>query len=509
MDILGPTLIACYSAVLAIVCLYGFHRYWVVWTLLRNRDRIRELPPSEPPAKLPSVTVQLPMYNERHVARRAIETACAIDYPRELLQVQVLDDSTDESAGEARRCCLRMAAAGYDIQYVHRDDRRGFKAGALAAGMERASGEFIAIFDADFVPPPDVLRKSIGHFADPGLGMVQMRWGHLNRGESLLTEIQALFLDGHFVVEQTARAAAGRWFNFNGTAGVWRRTCIEDAGGWTHDTLTEDTDLSYRAQLRGWRFLYLPALTCPAELPPTVGAFMTQQHRWNKGLTQTAIKLLPRILAGRAPWPTKLEAFFHLTSPLVNLATVGLAILGAAMLLVPWRSEGPGLAAPFALALGAAMVMLGLAAACIFYVTSQTAQGRGALRAIGRLPALLALGIGISLNNARGVVGAMLRRPSPFVRTPKFAGSRRGLHEPAAKGRRRGGAELALGALMAACFVVAVLRPHTLIGAPFMLLFACGYLGLGIPGCRRAWEEANKRRPDRAPGKRKWVPVTD
>jgi cellulose synthase/poly-beta-1,6-N-acetylglucosamine synthase-like glycosyltransferase len=244
MNALTLLLLVYYAAVLAVICLYGAHRYWVVWAFLRNRKRSGEVEPAGRFDRLPSVTIQLPMFNERHVAQRVIEAACAIDYPRDLLQVQVLDDSTDESGEIARRCCERLAAAGHNVEYVHRSNREGFKAGALAHGLASARGEFIAVFDADFVPPPDTLCRTIQHFTDPRLGMVQLRWSHLNRHASLLTEIQAMFLDGHFVVEQTARFGAGRWFNFNGTAGIWRRASIEDAGGWQHDTLTEDTDLS-------------------------------------------------------------------------------------------------------------------------------------------------------------------------------------------------------------------------------------------------------------------------
>ncbi|MHC4826220.1 MAG: cellulose synthase family protein, partial [Planctomycetota bacterium] len=423
MNALTLLLLVYYAAVLAVICLYGAHRYWVVWAFLRNRKRSGEVEPAGRFDRLPSVTIQLPMFNERHVAQRVIEAACAIDYPRDLLQVQVLDDSTDESGEIARRCCERLAAAGHNVEYVHRSNREGFKAGALAHGLASARGEFIAVFDADFVPPPDTLCRTIQHFTDPRLGMVQLRWSHLNRHASLLTEIQSMFLDGHFVVEQTARFGTGRWFNFNGTAGIWRRTSIEDAGGWQHDTLTEDTDLSYRAQLKGWRFRYLPTVDCPAEVPPTVSAFLTQQHRWNKGLVQTAIKLLPRILSSPAPLKTKIEAWFHLTSPLVHLAILLLAMLAAPLVLLPWRPESLSLSPPLALGIGVALIALGTLAACTFYIASQWAQGLGIWQTIARMPALMSLGIGISVVNARAVVEAVLGRKSPFLRTPKYAGA--------------------------------------------------------------------------------------
>jgi cellulose synthase/poly-beta-1,6-N-acetylglucosamine synthase-like glycosyltransferase len=491
MNLLTVILLGYYAATLALICAYGAHRYWMVWAFLRHRRRAEAVEPAGRFQTLPAVTVQLPMYNERRVARRVIEAACAIDYPRDRLQVQVLDDSTDACAGIARRCCARLAAAGHDVEYVHRADRGGYKAGALAHGLETARGEYIVVFDADFVPPADVLRRTIDHFTDPQLGMVQLRWAHLNRHDSLLTEIQSMYLDGHFVVEQTARFGSGRWFNFNGTAGLWRRAAIEDAGGWEHDTLTEDTDLSYRAQLRGWRFRYLPDVACPAEVPPTVSAFLTQQHRWNKGLVQTAIKLLPRIAASRAPLTTKIEAWFHLTSPLVHLAIVLLALLAVPLVLLPWRPEGLALRPLAAMAVGGSLLILGTVAACTFYIASQCVQGVSVWRTIARLPALMSLGIGISLTNARAVAEAVLGRQSPFVRTPKFAGARQSAADPLLQRRGRlpeGAPELLLGLLMVLCLAAALLRPNAIIGVPFLLLFATGYLGVGLPRFRRAWE---------------------
>ncbi|MHC4414554.1 MAG: cellulose synthase family protein [Planctomycetota bacterium] len=486
-----------YTAVFTLICVYGAHRYWVVWLFLRNRRRRGEPQPPGRYLKLPPVTVQLPMFNERHVAQRIIEAACAIDYPRDLLQVQVLDDSTDESAEIARRCCQRMAAAGHNVQFLHRVNRHGFKAGALAHGLESAQGEFIAVFDADFVPPPDVLRQTIHYFTDPRLGMAQLRWTHLNRNDSLLTQIQAMYLDGHFVIEQTARARSGRWFNFNGTAGMWRRSCIEDAGGWQHDTLTEDTDLSYRAQLKGWRFLYVPTVTCPAEVPPTVSAFLTQQHRWNKGLIQTARKLLPRIITSRAPLKTKIEAWFHLTSPLVHLAIVLMALLIMSTLLLPSLPQSITPNPHLAFGIGMLFVILGTMAACTFYLTSQWTQGMSFWHTLARLPALMAIGIGISVTNAKAVLEAMVGKQSPFVRTPKYAGATRSAEDPLLALRRRlfpaGSIEIVLGVIMTLCFLAAFLRPHTLVGAPFLLLFACGYLGIGLPSFRQARERQRSR----------------
>jgi hypothetical protein len=487
MDHLALPLLVYYVAVIAVFCGYGIHRYWHVWIFFRTGglagpDGTGDPPPRSRFERPPRVTVQLPMFNERRVAERVIEAACALDYPRDRLQIQVLDDSTDESADVARRCCARMAEAGHDIQYLHREQRDGYKAGALAAGLPSATGELIAMFDADFVPTPDLLRRTVDHFTDGSIGMVQTRWAHLNPRESLLTRIQALCLDGHFVIEQTARSRAGRWFNFNGTAGVWRRSCIEDAGGWHHDTLTEDTDLSYRAQLAGWTFRYLPNVTCPAELPPTVAALMTQQHRWNKGLIQNAIKLLPTILRRRAPLGAKVEAFFHLTSPLPYAAMLLLTLLVAPAFVVGLPSTG--ISSGLALGLGAVCLALGTCGACAFYLASQWGQGRSGLGTVLRLPALMAIGVGVSVINTKAIFEALVGFRSPFVRTPKFAGAETSDPDPLVRRGRRlppGAIEVAMGSLMVACGLLTFTEPFTLVGLPFIALFAAGYLGIGIP----------------------------
>ena len=497
MDPLVGALLAYYIAVWAVICLYGLHRYWVLWVFLRNKGWKSAPQPMGRFDTLPTVTVQLPMFNERHVAERIITASCRLDYPPDKLQIQVLDDSTDDSAEIARRCCERMRAAGHDVQYLHRANREGFKGGALANGMATATGEFIALFDADFVPPPDILYNTIHHFTDPTIGMVQTRWAHLNRDDSILTQVQSMLLDGHFVIEQTARACRGRWFNFNGTAGVWRRTCIEEAGGWQHDTLTEDTDLSYRAQLAGWRFRYLPNVTCPAEVPPTVSAFMSQQHRWNKGLMQTAIKLLPRIFRSKAPLATKIEAFFHLTAPVPYIAVLLLILLALPGLYValPIYEMQP----VAALSLGGAFLVLGMIAACTFYIVSQCAQGYSFWRTVLRLPALMAIGVGINVLNTKAAVEALLGHQSPFVRTPKFAGAEVSDPDPILRKRRPrlpgGTIELSLAGLMILCIALSVTRPFVMIGVPFLILFAVGYLAIGLPSLRHAWAMRRAARP--------------
>src|SRR6516225_4170945 len=303
-----------YFFVLSILAIYGWHRYYLVYLYMKNRGKApaRQAPPP-PLATLPRVTIQLPIYNEMYVADRLIDRVCEIDPPRELLEIQVLDDSTDETREIAELAVRRHASRGFDIQYMHRVDRTGYKAGALEAGLKKATADFIAIFDADFIPPKDFLRGTLPHFADPNVGMVQARWGHINQDYSLLTKIQAILLDAHFVLEHGGRNRAGCFFNFNGTAGVWRRQTIDASGGWQHDTLTEDLDLSYRAQLLGWKFIYREDVVTPAELPEDVSAFRAQQFRWAVGTVQTQRKLLRRVLRAPLPLGTRVEAFFHLT----------------------------------------------------------------------------------------------------------------------------------------------------------------------------------------------------
>ncbi|MGA9992367.1 MAG: cellulose synthase family protein, partial [Thiobacillaceae bacterium] len=313
MTPLETLILILYFFVLSILAIYGWHRYYLVYLYMKHKGNAPAPPPDL--AVLPRVTVQLPIFNEMYVADRLIDAVCEIDYPRELLEIQVLDDSTDETTSIAELAVRRHAARGFDIHYLHRVDRTGYKAGALEAGLHQATGEFIAIFDADFVPPVEFLKKTLPHFAtDPRIGMVQARWGHINQDYSLLTKIQSILLDAHFVLEHGARNRSHCFFNFNGTAGIWRRETIGSAGGWQHDTLTEDLDLSYRAQLAGWRFVFLPDLVSPAEVPVEMNSFKSQQHRWAKGSIQTCIKLLPRILGSKQPLSVKVEAFFHLTA---------------------------------------------------------------------------------------------------------------------------------------------------------------------------------------------------
>ena len=404
-----------YLVVVSVLALYGFHRYCILYLYLKHR---RNVPvPAGRFEDLPKVTVQLPIFNELYVVDRLIKAVADLDYPRPLLEIQVLDDSTDETCALAEAGVKELREAGFHVEYIHRTDRTGYKAGALENGMRSCTGEFILILDADFIPRPNLLQETIHYFTDPKVGMVQSRWGHLNRDYSLLTRIQAMFLDGHLILEQTARSRAGRFINFNGTAGLWRRSCIAEAGGWHHDTLTEDLDLSYRAQLAGWRFLFLKDLITPAELPVDMNGFRSQQHRWTKGSIQTCKKILGTVWRSRLPLLVKLEATVHLTANFAYLLLVFLCILlheaphASELFSGPWR----------ALLLDMPVFLLASLSAAVFYAVSQRENDpRGWLKEIIYLPLLLALGIGMSVSNAKAVLEAVFNHQSEFTRTPKY-----------------------------------------------------------------------------------------
>jgi len=317
-----------YFAVLIVLSVYGVHRYEMIRGFLKHRKKLNE-GPAKRWNELPRVTIQLPLYNEKYVVERLLEETLKMDYPRDKFQVQVLDDSTDETHPFTEALVERWAALGHPVEYKHRTNRHGFKAGALQEGLATATGEFVAVFDADFIPPTDFLRRTIDYFTDPAVGVVQTRWTYLNRHYNLLTEVEAMLLDGHFVLEHGARFGGGLFFNFNGTAGILRKSMIDDAGGWQHDTLTEDSDLSYRAQLKGWKFVYVPGVECPSELPVEMHGFQIQQSRWSKGLTQVAIKLLPSILRSKLPKRVKAEAIMHLTP---NISYPLMIVVSALML---------------------------------------------------------------------------------------------------------------------------------------------------------------------------------
>jgi len=467
-----------YFVVLTVLAAYGIYRYVLVYNFYRYRGNVAGPPP--PVTEWPKVTIQLPIFNERYVVERLVEAVAQFDYPREKFEIQLLDDSTDETQIVARACVERQQALGVPIFYIHRDNREGFKAGALQEGLKTATGELIAIFDADFLPPADFLHRTVPYFADPKLAMAQTRWSYINRDYSALTEAEAILLDGHFVIEHGARFRRGSFFNFNGTGGVWRRTSIEDAGGWQHDTLTEDTDLSYRAQLRGWRFIYLPEVDCPSELPVEMNAFKSQQARWAKGLMQTALKILPQVLRSSEPGYVKAEAFFHLTAnisyPLMVLLSV---ILLPAMIVRFYQGWFQMLLID---------LPLFLASTCsisAFYLASQRVlYPRTWWRAIAYMPFVMAVGIGVSVRNAVAVIEALAGKQSEFVRTPKYRieGHQRGAWLKR-KYRKRAGwipyAEVLLGIYFAATIFYAI-QNENYITVPFLILFVWGYLYTGL-----------------------------
>ena len=403
----------CYLSVLIGLSGYGLHRYFIVYLFLKNRKRVPQ--PLAHFEQLPVVTVQLPLYNEIYVVERLLKSVSEFDYPRERLQIQVLDDSTDETRELTGSCARRLGALGFDVELIQRTNRVGYKAGALEAGLSTARGEFICILDADFVPQPELLKATVHFFTDPKIGMIQTRWGHLNRGYSLLTRVQAMFLDGHLLLEQVARSRSGRFFNFNGTAGLWRKSCILQSGGWQHDTLTEDLDLSYRAQLEGWRFVFLADVVTPAELPVDMNGFKSQQHRWTKGSIQTCKKLLPRIWRSQLPLPIKIEATGHLIS---NFAYLLLACL--CVLLHP-ATGGPQSGWMRLLLLDVPIFLTASLSVAVFYICAQRElYPRTWMKEILLLPALIALGVGLSINNARAVLEAVFNHHSEFKRTPKY-----------------------------------------------------------------------------------------
>ncbi len=472
-----------YVAVLLVLSVYGSHRYYMAYLYYRHKFRLPT--PKRRYDELPRVTVQLPIFNEMYVVKRLIAAVCNLDYPRHLLEVQVLDDSNDETCDIARACVDRWRDQGVDVTYVHRTNREGFKAGALDRGLSLAKGEFIAVFDADFVPEPDFLRRTVHFFTDPKIGMVQVRWEHINRDYSALTQCQGILLDAHFMIEHTARNRSGAFFNFNGTAGIWRRESIVGAGGWQHDTLTEDLDLSYRAQLAGLEFVFLPQVTAPAEIPVEMNAFKSQQHRWAKGSIQTALKLLPRIFRAPLPRHVKREAFFHLTANFAYLLMIPLALLMPISVIV---RVGHGwfevmlLDIPFFAAATASV--------CSFYFASQREIGMTVWQRIKYMPFLMALGIGLSVNNSRAVIEALLGQQSTFTRTPKHGVNRAG--ESVTRKRYRAAVtvqpviELGLAAYMT-YGVLFVLDRGVYYSLPFLLLFQAGF---GYVGLMSLWEAA-------------------
>ena len=478
-----------YFLVMTVLAVYGMHRYALVFNYYKNRKHIAGPPPEI--AVWPRVTVQLPIYNEKYVIERLVESIAAFDYPRDLLDIQVLDDSTDETQEVAANCVERYRRLGVPVSYIHRDNREGFKAGALQEGLKTAQGEFVAIFDADFIPPMDFLRRTVPYFVDSKLAMVQTRWSYINRHYSALTEVEAILLDGHFVIEHSSRFRSGLFFNFNGTAGIWRRIAIEDAGGWQHDTLTEDTDLSYRAQLRGWHFTYLPEIDCPSELPVEMNAFKSQQARWAKGLMQTAKKILPRVLRSDVPAAVKAEAVFHLTANISYPLMVFMSIILLPAMIVRFYQGWVQV-----LIIDLPLFLASTCSISSFYLAAERAlYPKTWKRTFLYLPFVMALGIGLSVRNAVAVVEAIIGVKSEFVRTPKYrveAGATSGGAWAKKKYHKSAGwmpfAEVGLGVYFAAAVFYAM-QNENYATVPFLLLFVWGYLYTGLMSLAQTYLE--------------------
>ncbi|HVQ38898.1 MAG TPA: glycosyltransferase family 2 protein [Pyrinomonadaceae bacterium] len=416
LDTFDWVVLILYFTILTVLAIYGAYRVKQVIDFWRYRKFVPQPLGKFGEDDLPYITVQLPLFNEMYVTQRLVKAITEIDYPREKFQIQVLDDSTDETTKIARETVDTYIAQGFDIEYIHRTDRTGFKAGALENGLKSAKGELLAIFDADFVPKPDCLRKLVDFFTDPMVGCAQMRWSHINGDYNLLTRLQTIMLDGHFVVEQTTRNRTGGFFNFNGTAGIWRRQAIAMSGGWQHDTLTEDTDLSFRAQLMGWKFVYLLDEDAPAEIPVEINAFKAQQRRWAKGVMQVGLKLYPRIWGSKLPMRVRLEMFFRLTGNISYPLMIVASFLQFPLLLVRYNQ-------PFyhLMVLDLPLLFFSSISVFLFYGTAVWYLDKKRAPRLLHLPLVMALGLGLAFSNARAVLEALFGIKSDFIRTPKYS----------------------------------------------------------------------------------------
>ncbi len=481
-------LLGLYVPLSVLLAAYGIHRAHMLFEYLR----VRKNNPS-PEGKLdgwPTVLVQIPVFNERAVVRRIIEQIAKLDYPRDKLRIQVLDDSTDETVEISAEGCAWLREQGIDAAQIHRTNRDGFKAGALAAGLEVDDCELCAVFDADFMPPPGVLKEMVPYFAKPGVGLVQARWEHLNLNKNLLTKLQGYFLDGHFILEHTYRHRTGRFFNFNGTAGIWRRSCIDDAGGWSSSSITEDTEISFRAQIKGWEFVYLRDLTVPAEVPADVDAYKGQQHRWAKGYTEVLQQHFGTIWKAKIPLKTKIEATLMLSNHFAFLLMAALTILHLPLVLVreQWH------ASPVQILLDLLGLNLVVFAFFGFYAVSQWEAGRFTWRRLALAPLALGFGMALMINSCRAVLESLFGVKTGFVRTPKEGDSpileaqpRKSYRANAAVGQAV--VEIVFGLYLLFSCVVLVARGH-IWGVPINLLVASGFLYLGYGTLRKSFAAA-------------------
>lgn len=464
-----------YDLLLFIIAIYSFHRLLIIWRFHRYRHLSPKPYKLYAEAELPKITVQLPIFNEMYVVERLLQAIAQLDYPSDKLEIQVLDDSTDETQEVCRQQVQQLKRQHLNIQHIQRPQRQGFKAGALKHGLSIATGELVAIFDADFVPPPDTLRHMVHYFSHPRVGMVQARWEHLNRSYSSLTELQALMLDGHFVAEQTSRSRTGCFFNFNGTAGIWRINAIMDAGGWQHSTVTEDLDLSYRAQMRGWQCVYLPDIKVPAELPMEMNSFKSQQFRWAKGSSQVAKQLLPSVMRANLPFHIKWEAFFHLTNNFNYLLMLLLLVLSLPYQIYvtyDWR---------YALFFYAPLSLSTTLSLVSFYLIAQRQPDQRwfSWSLVQNLMLLMGVGIGLSINQSLAICDGLLRSNNDFIRTPKHGVVQTTESWIDKKYRAAKNwvpyLELAMMAYLVVTIAIALLNHHYL-SLPFLILFLAGYV---------------------------------
>lgn len=473
-------LLALYILAASGLFLYGSNCYLMVGLFMRRHKTERASTTAlieagqvifNTPTTVPQVTTQIAIYNEANVAERVIRAAVAMDYPAAKHEIQILDDSSDETCDILDRLIPELQTAGHDIRIIRRPDRIGYKAGALRHGLTMCNGEYIAIFDADFMPPGDFLRKLVPALqSDDTIAFVQARWGHLNAHHSLLTRAQMIGIDGHFMVEQCARSYNKLFLNFNGTAGLWRKQAIIDAGNWQDNTLTEDMDLSYRCQLAGWTARYVPDLVVPAELPECYTAFKSQQFRWAKGSIQTALKIMPRVMRSDASLFAKLQAFLHMTHYCIHPLMAVMALLALPVLLQTNRSLSTWQCLPFAVA-----ILIAMTGPSVLYCASQFAQGRAKARNLLHLPGLVCIGVGIALSNSRAVFEALLGINSPFIRTPK-SGDRKKHYRIQANWLP--GLELLMAAYCAFSFVQYLKAQNYWVG-PFLLIYTCGFFIIG------------------------------
>ena len=497
MAISATLILAIHYLLVSILCIYGAHRIYhsvAARRLMRDMTETR-LSTETPLTSFPKVTIQIPLYNEKFVVARIIDRVAAIDYPKDRLQIQVIDDSTDESIQIAAERIASHKASGFDIEHIRRSNRIGYKAGALADAMESVSGEFIAIFDADFLPEPDFLMKTLGQFHSPDVGLVQTRWSYLNSKSNRLTQLQTIMLDAHFGVEQVTRFGKGVYFNFNGTAGVWRKSTIEDAGGWKSDTLTEDTDLSYRAQLKGWKFVYCPDVTCPSEIPETMRAFKIQQHRWAKGTIEVMKKILPTIWAAPISLRKKFEASLHLTANITYL----LMFIDSLFLLLPTVHIRQQMEPSFLTWLDLPIFAFASLSHAYFFLSGQKRLYGKVWDKIFILPTLLATSIGLGVNNGRAVIEALIGYKTGFARTPKIG--EHGKSIPLKQSYQVNSEnwstmlELGLAILYTAFSIWACLQSYWIV-VPFLSLFAIGFFYTSILSLKETLALKIKTRPN-------------